>query len=125
MRYVILKTLRDVIVSRRVVVAFLILAFVAGAVLLWFCDPTKYAIFPKCPFNVLTGLKCPGCGTSRAIHSALNGRWGDAISVNPILVIVIPLIVAMLIFPNIARNRHVGYGVCATIILYWIGRNLL
>ena len=117
--------LLDVLVSRRFNVAFMVLAVVAGAVLLRFCDPTKYALFPKCPFNVLTGLKCPGCGTARAIHSALNGQWGDAISMNPILVIVIPLIAVMLIFPNVARNKYVGYVTCTIVVLYWIVRNLV
>ena len=34
-------------------------------------NPSDFKLFPKCPFYVLTGLKCPGCGTQRAIHCLL------------------------------------------------------
>ena len=113
------------IMSRRLIVACLTPAVIAGAVLLRFCNPARYTFYPRCPFRVLTGLECPGCGTLRAIHSALNGRFGAAIALNPILAIAVPFVVVLLVFPNVAKNKYVGYGTCVTVAFYWIVRNLV
>lgn len=46
----------------------------AGSVLLLFVDPNKPGnLLPKCPFNYLTGLNCPGCGVTRMVHALLHG----------------------------------------------------
>ena len=55
-----------------------------GALLMiyyWF-DPSEIELFPKCPFYMLTGLKCPGCGSQRAIHSLLHLDFIGAIRYN-------------------------------------------
>ena len=39
---------------------------------------------PGCPFRDLTGLYCPGCGSTRAIRKALQGEFLDAFRYNPI-----------------------------------------
>ncbi|MDQ3017400.1 MAG: DUF2752 domain-containing protein [Bacteroidota bacterium] len=31
--------------------------------------------FPQCPFRLLTGWLCPGCGSQRAIHQLLHGHF--------------------------------------------------
>ena len=111
--------------SRRFIVLCLTPSFIAGLFLLSLYDPAAYSLFPRCPFRVLTGLKCPGCGTLRAIHAALNGRWDEAIALNPILVIAVPLMAVLLMFPKVARNKYVGYGVLVVVVLYWIVRNLV
>ena len=47
---------------------------------------------PPCPFHALTGLYCPGCGTTRALHALLHFDWPKALSMNPLAVIAIPLL---------------------------------
>jgi hypothetical protein len=37
---------------------------------------------PKCPFKLITGLSCPGCGIQRAIHAILHGHVVEAIQYN-------------------------------------------
>ena len=111
--------------SRRFAALCLAPALCAGVVLLRFCNPAEHSFFPRCPFYVVTGLKCPGCGTTRAIHAALNGRFLDAIALNPILVIAVPLVIVLLVFPGVARSKYVGYGVFAATVSYWIIRNLV
>lgn len=46
--------------------------------------------FPQCPFKLLTGWSCPGCGIQRAIHAFLNRQWSEALSYNYFFVISVP-----------------------------------
>ena len=48
--------------------------------------------FPKCPFFWATGLKCPGCGSQRALHQLLHLRVGAAFGYNACLVLFIPVL---------------------------------
>jgi len=37
-----------------------------------------------CPVYRLFGIRCPGCGLTRAWMLALHGRWREAVSMNPV-----------------------------------------
>lgn len=54
-------------------------------------DPEKGG-FLSCPFRLLTGLLCPGCGSQRAVHDLLHLRIGEAAGHNALLVLSIPLL---------------------------------
>ena len=55
-----------------------------GAVaILYAFDPATTSFFPSCPFHLMTGWSCPGCGTLRAAHALLHGRYGVALHDNP------------------------------------------
>lgn len=54
-----------------------------------------------CPFRLLTGLPCPGCGLTRSFCAMAQGQWGDAIAYHlfgpalmAALVVGIPLLYA-------------------------------
>ena len=49
-------------------------------------DPSKFSFFPRCPFLLLTGLQCPGCGTQRALHQLLHLHIGEAFRYNAMMV---------------------------------------
>lgn len=38
---------------------------------------------PPCPFHLLTGYNCPGCGTTRMLEALLSGNIAAAFSFNP------------------------------------------
>ncbi|MDR0961253.1 MAG: DUF2752 domain-containing protein [Mediterranea sp.] len=111
------------------------------ALLVWLYktyNPVGHALFPKCPFKLLTGFECPGCGSQRTIHYLLNGQIGNAIAANALLVLSIPyLLIAILLYyipkrtPWLLRLRNLLYGeraiwvVLVVILLFWIGRNLV
>lgn len=79
-----------------VILCILIILSVVVVYVYSYCSPTDSKLFPKCPFKLLTGWSCPGCGIQRAIHSLLNGRWSEALSYNYFFIISIPY--AFLIF---------------------------
>jgi hypothetical protein len=100
-------------------------------------NPYGNIYFPKCPFRELTGLKCPGCGSQRAIHYLLNFDILNAIKENVILVLSIPYILTGLVFdtlkkPNekVLKWRKVLFGqkaiflILTVIIAFWILRNI-
>jgi hypothetical protein len=68
--------------------ALLVLA--AGGMVFWF-NPAQYRLYPFCFFHELTGLHCPGCGGTRALHQLLHGNVAAALHLNALLVILLPL----------------------------------
>jgi hypothetical protein len=47
---------------------------------------------PACPLRSLTGVPCPACGTTRLADALAHGRVGDAISADPIGVVLLAVI---------------------------------
>ena len=101
-------------------------------------NPNGNVYFPKCPFRELTGLKCPGCGSQRAVHYLLNFDIFNAIKENVILVLSIPYILTGLVFDylknpneNILNWRKILFGrkaifvILTIIITFWILRNII
>lgn len=63
-----------------------------GLGFLFFVNPTAARWFPPCPFHVLTGLDCPGCGSLRALHSLLHLDVMRALSYNPLMCVCLPFL---------------------------------
>lgn len=61
--------------------------------------------FPQCPFKMLTGLNCPGCGIQRAIHAFLNGNCSKALAYNYFFVVSIPYFIILCI-AYLLRKSH-------------------
>jgi hypothetical protein len=53
-------------------------------------DPAHSNVFPSCIFRSITGLECPGCGSTRALHQLLNGDVLHAFNLNPLALIALP-----------------------------------
>lgn len=98
-------------------------------------DPATNAIFPRCPFLTLTGLKCPGCGSQRAIHCLLHANIRGAAAYNFLLVASLPA-VALLLVGELVRKRRPGFyaavnntkltaGVLLAVTGWWILRNIM
>ena len=107
------------------------------AILYWTYNPNGNIYFPKCPFFALTGLKCPGCGSQRAIHYLLNFEFINVIKENAILVLSVPYIITGIIFDSLTkpndsilkwRKRLFGqkaiFVILSIIIAFCIFRNI-
>jgi hypothetical protein len=47
--------------------------------------------WPSCLFKKFSGLECPGCGMTRAVHATLHGELGKAFRFNPVGMVLLPL----------------------------------
>ncbi len=81
----------DGIVNRRLTVGLIWLTIAVAAVYLFVFEPGKNGLFPDCPFRLLTGLNCPGCGTSRGLHRLLHGDLIGAFQFNPLMMLLLPI----------------------------------
>ena len=100
-------------------------AVIIGLTLLYFFNPATNGWYPRCPFFVLTGWKCPGCGTLRALHLLSHGEFAAALKMNPLTVVSVPLVCALLAFPRLARNLWVAVGLFVLVVAFWFARNLV
>lgn len=97
----------------------------AGLLAAAFFDPVATRWFPKCPLFQFTGLKCPGCGTARALHALAHGDWRAAWRYNAILFAAIPFLAAIVVRPKWARRPAVAWGAFAVAVGWMALRNLL
>lgn len=109
----------------------------AGGALVRAESPTSNPILPPCPLYALTGIYCPGCGSTRATHALLNGDLIAAFDFNPLMVLAIPvLVLAFVRWWTVAfgRTPRIGvelrlppqliYGLFAVVMFFGIARNL-
>ena len=58
---------------RTLLIGLVVAALVVFGFIYFALDPSRSDLFPRCVFLSLTGYKCPGCGSQRAIHALLHG----------------------------------------------------
>lgn len=95
-------------------------------------DPSSSVFFPKCPFKMLTGLPCAGCGSQRALHSLLHGDVLQAARYNIMVVILLPILFILTAascfrekypkFYLITHSKYISYGLLLMIVVWWVIR---
>lgn len=71
---------------------WLALAGAIGALaVVWGAEPQGQLFYPRCWLHQSTGLLCPGCGATRALHALLHGDLRTAWSLNPLVVALLPV----------------------------------
>ncbi|NYZ62917.1 DUF2752 domain-containing protein [Luteimonas deserti] len=106
----------------------------AGVWLLRVFDPNAPGNpFPPCLFYATTGWHCPGCGMTRCLHALVHGDLGQALAMNPLMLVAIlaaPLLVAWRmgwrprVLQPLARWMSTATFWLGLIALYGIARNL-
>ena len=106
----------------------------AGVWLLRTFDPNAAGNpFPPCMFRQFTGLFCIGCGLTRALHALVHGDIAGAFAMNPLAMLMLPLMPLMAAWgqgwqPRVLRPLMtvVMEPKLWLVVLpaYWIARNL-
>lgn len=104
---------------------FMLFIGIASLVFLYFWNPSEISSFPKCPFFAITGYQCPGCGTLRGIHALLHFRIADAWGHNPFMIVSIPVVFSLLLWPRFRFSVLLAYIILCATLLWWLIRNFL
>lgn len=117
----------------------LLVVFAAGGIYFYTVfDPERQgSLFPKCGFFVLTGYKCPGCGTQRALHHFLHGDFIGAFKQNALAFLSVPYLIMLFLahnsqrfcqkFPRTAsalKSYVSTLMAVVAIFVFWIARNI-
>lgn len=106
------------------------------AVIYFMADARYSSFFPRCPFHLVTGLYCPGCGSQRAFSSLLHGQMGQALHYNVLFVLALPFLLysAGILLINSFTGRHLVQKIfystlfvrilLVTVLLFWVCRNI-
>lgn len=86
------------------------------------------AVFPLCPFRLLTGWDCPGCGGLRMVHDVLHVDLAAAVLDNVFLLLGIPALAAWLLLSRLRRQAVSPLRLLTVIVtaalLWTVVRNL-
>lgn len=95
--------------------------------------PGESAWLPPCMFHAATGLFCPGCGITRAIHALVHGDIARAFSMNAFAMIGMMAMFTEIIdrmsgqpawWSGVRRLLHDARTWATIVIIFVIGRNL-
>ena len=92
-------------------------------------------LYPSCWVHALTGLYCPGCGGTRALHALLHGELRQAVDFNAMIVLLAPAVLGwcfLLLYRALRYNRirlpaipgRVLAGAVLTAVAFAVLRNL-
>lgn len=126
---------------KRIFIAFLfplIIILLAGFIWLYNPSEAENRIFYLfCPLNKLTGIYCPGCGSTRSITALLHMDFLGAIRDNALMVLILGPIVSYSIFrgylkilfqrdilPPIVLKKTVIIILAITVFVFTILRNI-
>lgn len=116
----------------------ILLLLLVMAIGVYFFNPFTTTFFPKCPFLVFTGYKCPGCGSGRALYCLVHeADFSLAWHYNPALLIGLSLIFLLLLTEILGSRflfwKRIHLFVCSPLFSYiiivvilgwWILRNV-
>lgn len=83
-----------------------IVFLLAVGAFLYGISPGGFAFYPRCPLKLLTGWSCAGCGLQRAAHAFLHGRFGEALSYNYFLLVIVPALSLVFLAEALPEGRR-------------------
>lgn len=107
----------------------------AAVALLHVRDPHQSGSYGYCPWLLLTGTYCPGCGGLRAVNDLTDGHIGAALSSNLLVVSLIPVAVLAWAVWVHARwrgrplraptaSKPAAWGLAVVVVAFTLLRNL-
>ncbi|WP_317129911.1 DUF2752 domain-containing protein [Psychroflexus aestuariivivens] len=122
--------------TKKIVYILTTIASIAIVVFYFNFSPKSFNFFPKCPFYVLTGFHCPGCGSQRAFHEILHGNIIGGIQHNLLIVLAV-LIIGYKFFvffrnkkrpqksnQNLLYHNATPWVILILVVGFWIIRNI-
>jgi hypothetical protein len=120
--------------TKRARLALLYAALGAVLLIIGLVDPAGSHFYPPCLFRKFTSLQCPGCGGLRAVHQVLRGHVVAAFRLNPLLMLVSPLIAYAVLsdlsvitraqpLPRVHMRSSWTPAVLVVIVAFWVLRN--
>ena len=120
--------------SEKLALTMATFAAIVGFWILRNYDPnTPSNFFPPCIFKAITGYHCIGCGLTRALHALAHGDIAGAFAMNPLAMLLLPLIPLMLLDGRGATPAPLKPFMSVVMMpklwlvllpAYWIARNL-
>lgn len=117
--------------AKKIIIGALIL-FAVGALYALFVSLTHIGI--PCVFNLITGLKCPGCGVSRMCLALIRFDFKTAFHENAAIFCMLPLMAAtaarfIYVYIRYDRRRDkyaefAVYFMIAVLVLFGVLRNI-
>ena len=116
---------------------FVVSVILIGLAVLYCFNPIDYLWMPKCPFKMITGLQCPGCGGLRATYALLHGHVKEALHYNYFLVYAGPYAFLFVVqrwmlsgraktwLGNVIENKYLVWFYIITFLIWMIVRNIL
>lgn len=106
-----------------------------GAAVVHLVDPNEPGNYPTCPWLLLTGTYCPGCGATRAVYALTHADLAGAAQMNALLVLMVPILVwaylSWLYRSFRPKRRPAGpvhvfwlWALLLTFLAFWVVRNL-
>lgn len=83
------------------------------------------ALFPACPFKLLTGWNCPACGGLRMTHDLLHGEVSAAVVDNVFLLIGLPLLAIWAVWRRRRGQRVFTPAVLVAVAIAALGWTVL
>jgi hypothetical protein len=94
-------------------------------------DPATRTLTPPCPLKALTGLDCPLCGATRATHALLHGHLAQALDLNALYVLALPVVGLLVLLwllrgrvPKALTNAATMWSLLAVAVVFAVLRNL-
>lgn len=100
-----------------------IIIIIGLIIFVYISNPSQGPILP-CKFNKITGLYCPGCGMTRAVHSALKLDFYQSFRYNSLLYLMPPLI-ALYFYLKHKHVENLSKAILILMLVIAIGYGIL
>jgi hypothetical protein len=122
--------------KHRTITGIAMATILGGLAVVYRFPPTEYSFYPRCPIYLTTHLLCPGCGSTRALHSFLHLDIQSALHYNALFTLLFPLACLWFGFicyrtmrydqlPKMAFPRSVAACLIVTVLLFTVARNIM
>jgi len=101
-------------------VVLLVAAALVSGLVLFFFNPETHSLYPPCLFHRLTGLNCPGCGSTRAAYHLLHGDLPTALHDNALFVATLLALVFWIGRVAIRRMRKQPCALTVSPRILWV-----